>query len=314
MYGLEFAALYTLQDRLPGNAQQLHRLEHLHIAFGRAVNKARTQLVVDSDAPRRTGCDLLACYEAIIEPAMQGGGREPQCACGLLDGHTLSARYVFVRVEARYLPVCAQACYAIGGERQAGSDPAALAIEDAGDDGIGIMSCQTPQQINSIIGGADWRGMRARQRYVDLAQEAATPAQRQMSVGLGARDLQGDILEQRAQQFLAIAIACRGSRPDAFEIFAEGEDRLAFFACERSGARALSIGELSFGGLELLQGAFPLGFEPGVDPIQYTGRTLSFALSCGPPPLRSSSSTFRFHRSAVSRECGRNASEGCVSL
>ena len=107
--------------------------------------------------------------------------------------------------------------------------------------------------------------MRARQRYVDLAQEAATPAQRQMSVGLCARDRQGDIIEQRAQQLLAIAIACRGSIPDAFEIFAEGEDRLAFFACERSGATALSIGELSFGGLELLQGAFPLGFEPACD-------------------------------------------------
>ncbi|EQD78995.1 RNA-directed DNA polymerase (Reverse transcriptase), partial [mine drainage metagenome] len=85
MNRLDFAALYTLQDRLPRDAEQQHCLVHLHVSFRRIFNKARTQLIVDSDAPRRAGRHLLSCNEAIIEPAMQGGGSEAQCACCLLD-------------------------------------------------------------------------------------------------------------------------------------------------------------------------------------------------------------------------------------
>ena len=140
--GLELTALYTLQDGLSRDPQQLHRLEHLHVTFRRILNKARTQLIVDSDAPRCTRCDLLSRNEAIIEPAMQGGGRERKFASCLLDGHTLAVLCLLFRLKARDFPVCAQARHAIGGEGQSGSRCASLPIEDAGDHGIGVMCCQ----------------------------------------------------------------------------------------------------------------------------------------------------------------------------
>ena len=43
-----------------------------------------------------------------------------------------------------------------------------------------------------------------------------------------------------------------------------------------------------------------------VDPIRYTGGTLSLVLNCKSPPLHSSSPSFHLHRSAVSRGCGRS--------
>jgi 3-oxoacyl-[acyl-carrier protein] reductase len=46
----------------------------------------------------------------------------------------------------------------------------------------------------------------------------------------------------------------------------------------------------------------------GVDPIRYTGRTLSITVSCAPPPLDRASSFPWLHRRAVSRGCGRSLS------
>ena len=105
---------------------------------------------------------------------------------------------------------------------------APLAIEDAGDDGIGVMRGQATQQVDGVLGGADRRRVRARQGNIKLAQESAAPAQHQVGIGLLALNTQGDLLEQRTQQFLAVPIARRGRRPDAFEILAEREDRVAF--------------------------------------------------------------------------------------
>jgi len=46
----------------------------------------------------------------------------------------------------------------------------------------------------------------------------------------------------------------------------------------------------------------------GVDPIRYTGRTLSITVTCAPPPLGRVSSFPWLHRRAVSRGCGRSLS------
>ena len=46
----------------------------------------------------------------------------------------------------------------------------------------------------------------------------------------------------------------------------------------------------------------------GVDPIPYTGRTLSITVTCAPPPLGRISASPWLHRSAVSRGCGRSPS------
>ncbi len=155
----------------------------------------------------------------------------------------------------------AQTAHTIGSERQACGSLTPLAIEDASNDGIGVMRCQAAQQIDGVLGGADRRRVGARQGNIKLAQEPAAPAQHQVGVGFLALNTQGDLFEQRTQQFFAVPIARRGRRPDAFEILAEREDRITFFAPEGTSSRVFSIRELCFGGLQFAQSAFPLRFE-----------------------------------------------------
>ena len=46
MYGMKFAALYTLQDRLTRNIKQVGSFEHRHVAVGNILDEARTQFIV----------------------------------------------------------------------------------------------------------------------------------------------------------------------------------------------------------------------------------------------------------------------------
>src|SRR5208282_3132318 len=253
-----------------------------YVTFGDVLHEARTQVIVESDAPRRTGRDLFSGDETIVEPAMQGRGRDAERLRGALDRHALRLVGLRRSLAAWNVPVRAQTAQTIGSERQACSGLASLTIEDAGDDGIRIMRCQATQQIDRVLGGANRRRVRARQGNVDLARESATPAQHQVGVGLLALNAQSDLLEQRAQQFLAIPIARRGHRPDALEILAEREDRVALLAREGMRSRMLSIRELYFGGLQFPQSAFPLRFESTRDePIVGIDRAITpFGAQC----------------------------------
>jgi RNA-directed DNA polymerase len=145
MDGFEFAALYTVQDGLARHAEKVHGFEHCDISFWRFFNKARAQLVGETNAPRRAGGDLLAGDKTVIKPTMQGGRCEAEFARGLVDGQAWTVYGLFGRLEARDFPVSAQAGDPVGGERQAGGGLAPLAVEDAGDDGVGIMGRQTAQ-------------------------------------------------------------------------------------------------------------------------------------------------------------------------
>ena len=96
------------------------------------------------------------------------------------------------------------------------------------------MYSQSPQQSDRIVGSTDRRWMRVRQRNINFAEESAAPAQRQVSVVFIALDSLGDILEQRAEQLLAIAVARRGSEPDTLEVFTECKDHVVFLVCKRA--------------------------------------------------------------------------------
>ncbi|WP_456828356.1 hypothetical protein [Bradyrhizobium sp. USDA 4518] len=82
-----------------------------------------------------------------------------------------------------------------------------------------------------------------------------------MSVVFIALDSQGDIVEQRAEQLLAIAIARRGSEPDTLEVFTECKDRVAFFVRKRARSGMFAVREFGFGSLQFQQSAFPFCFE-----------------------------------------------------
>jgi hypothetical protein len=125
--GFEFAALYTLQDSLSRDAEQVHGFEHFHVTFRRVFNEERTQLLSHADAPRCAGCDLFARDEAIVEPAMQCGRRNAEDLRGTVDGHALGIGVFLGWHKAGDFPVRAQHADAIGRERQPGRGGATLA-------------------------------------------------------------------------------------------------------------------------------------------------------------------------------------------
>src|ERR1700674_4582529 len=259
--GFEFAALYTLQDSLPRDAEQVHGLEHFHVTLRRIVDEERTHLLGHPDAPRCTGRDLFAGDEAIVEPAMQRGRCDTEDLCRTVDRHALCIRGFRGRLEARYFPVRTQTADAIGSERQPSRRRTALTVENAGDERIRVMRGQATQQFDGVLRGTDRRWMRARQRHIDLAHQPAAPAQRQMCIGLLALDTQDYFLEQRAQQLLAITVGRRCGGPDGIEILTEREDGASLLGRERARSRALALLKFCFGGLQFPQGIFPLRFK-----------------------------------------------------
>ena len=74
-----------------------------------------------------------------------------------------------------------------------------LPIEDAGDDVVRVVDCQTAQERQGLFIGAYGSGSRARQADVALAQPSAAPAQRQMRPVVLPVDGDDDLFEQGAQ-------------------------------------------------------------------------------------------------------------------
>jgi hypothetical protein len=85
MDGIELAALYALQHRLAGHAEQLRGLLHHHVAVRRFFDEALAHFLGQADLPGRAGRDLLARYEAFVDPAMEGRRCDAEDFGGLLD-------------------------------------------------------------------------------------------------------------------------------------------------------------------------------------------------------------------------------------
>ena len=93
--------------------------------------EAGLELVGEPDAPRRTGRDLLARDDAVVEEAMDCRRRDTECDGSALDGQQFAFGSVSVRDEAWDVPVLAQATYTVAFEAKAACCLAALAIENA---------------------------------------------------------------------------------------------------------------------------------------------------------------------------------------
>src|ERR1700757_3932739 len=94
------------------------------------------------------------------------------------------------------------------------SGGALLPIENAGDDGVGIVDCKTAYQRHSVFVGAHWRGAATRQIEIDLGKSAAAPPQGQGRAILIFVDGNNPLWEQSTQRlFLA---GCPGGRPPPY--------------------------------------------------------------------------------------------------
>src|SRR4051794_22971133 len=90
MDGVEFAALYTLQDGLARDAERVAWLRDGEPACGRLFDEASAELVIDADAPWGAGRVLFAGDEALADPAVHGRGNDTEQLGGLGDRDRLA--------------------------------------------------------------------------------------------------------------------------------------------------------------------------------------------------------------------------------
>ena len=180
----QLAALYTLQHRLPRNAQFRGGYDHGHILRWRLLHDARPQFIVDANLPRRAWRDLLAGDETIGQPAMNADVFMPRICAALRIETSSPLGGVGWRLESRDTAIASQAADLVGGEAFARCGLASLTIEDSGDDFIGIKSGQARQQRERIFVGARPHRLESRDRDIQHRE-----SRRRASAASGARGL-----------------------------------------------------------------------------------------------------------------------------
>jgi hypothetical protein len=155
--GAELAALDTLQHGLAGDAQGAGGVLHGDPAFGCVIDEHGAQFVGEADPPGRAGGELLAGDEAVVEPAQQGGGGDPELVGGGGHGEQLSVLRLIAGLVAGDLPVMPKRLHPTGGERQSPGGGPALSVEDPGDLGVGVVHGESPDELDGVLVGADRR-------------------------------------------------------------------------------------------------------------------------------------------------------------
>ena len=168
MDSLKFAALDTLQHRLTRDAESANRLTYRQESFAGFTVESGLELVSEPDAPGRTGRDLLASDDAVVDETMNGRRCDAERRRRTFDGQQLTCGGVGIRDKARNLPVRPQAANTIALEAMTARRPAALPIEDASDHSVGVVGCQATHERDRVLIGAHGSWPRTRQAQVDF--------------------------------------------------------------------------------------------------------------------------------------------------
>jgi hypothetical protein len=261
----ELAALYTLQHCLPRHAQAQPRFEHRQIAGRCVFDEARPQFIDHADAPGGAGGQLFTDDDPSGEPAMQRGRRHAEDLGGLRDRQQLAVRAWDSGLAPGNVAVAAQAPDVERCEALPAGRAFALAIEDAGDDGVGVVRGETENEREAVLVGLDTGRIRAGQADLKFGDGAPAPAQREASAAIVAIDRDHHIVQERTQQFFLVAVRGGGGRPDASKIIAERAEALGIGRAEDLPPLVLADGKLTLGVLEIPQTLLPLRFQAAGD-------------------------------------------------
>jgi len=111
--GLKLAALDRLQHGLTRDAKSADCLAHWQESFAGITVESRLEVVGEPDAPGRTGRDLLASDDAVIDETMNGRGRDAERGRHTFDGQQFACGGICLWDEAWDLPVRPQAAHTI---------------------------------------------------------------------------------------------------------------------------------------------------------------------------------------------------------
>ncbi len=255
--GIELPALYSLQHRLARNPQNLGRVLHRYVAVGGVFDEARAELFGDANLPWRAGCELFTGDEAVVEPTVDGRGCNAKDFGCLLDVDQFTVGRLVGWLEARDVPMPTEIADAVSCKPVTVGSGLALAVEDAGDHGIGVMRGQTAYEFDGVFLGADRGWARAWSMDVELGERTAAPAKCEVGAILVAVVGDNHFLEERAQQLFSVPWAGCGRVPCALQIFAQTQHGIALVGSELTGASLFTANELGLCLLELAQPLLP---------------------------------------------------------
>src|SRR5260370_28385388 len=215
---------------------------------GCLLHEACTQFVGDSNLPWRSGRNLFASNEAVIQPAMNGGRIDAQDLRRLANRHHVPRGWFGRRFIARNVAIATQATNLIRREALSRRGFASLTIENARDHIVGVMNSQTTKQSDRIFVGMEALRFHARQGEIALRERAALPAHRRMPTTVGPIHPHNHYFQQGTQEFLAIAIGGGRRPPDLWQFRTEREEFLFLLLTHRARALCFSPLELRFGG------------------------------------------------------------------
>ena len=143
----------TWKRRFPGDDSS--RVLHRQVPLRRLTDEAGEHLWGDADPPRRSGRDLFAGDESIVDPAVKSRGRHVQALGRFPDGDQFTVGRAGRWVEAPEVPIAAQVADMYRGEGVAVSGRLALAAQDASDHGIGIVAGQPAHELDGVFVSSD---------------------------------------------------------------------------------------------------------------------------------------------------------------
>ena len=138
-----------------------------------------------------------------------------------------------------------------------------MPVEDPGDLRVGVVHGQATDQLDGVLAGADRRRL-AFERHHQLADRAALPAQQQVGSTLGGVAVDGDVdlLQQGAQQLLAVLVGGGRRRPDLVEVVAEAQDRGALVGSQCLGPGCFPAGQFVPGLRQVAEAASQAASRP----------------------------------------------------
>ena len=167
---------------------------------------------------------------------------------------------------------------------------AALAVEDAGDDGVGVVRGQATHEVDRVVVGADG-GDPARATARRSSSLISPPRQRSVRCAFLVSLLHAMITSSsrvRSSSLRSRSVVVAASHTPC-EIGAEGEDRVALLgAAANAGACCSRRASSACGGVEFLQALLPLGLQAASDQsvLRIDGAIAAFgALGLVPGPL-----------------------------
>jgi hypothetical protein len=145
-------------------------------------------------------------------------------------------------------------------EQQSGAGAPVLLVEDGGDLAVGMVLGEPADQLDGVLGRAGALGPAPREPELQLGARAAFPLDLDLRPPGLLADRDGDLVEQRAQELLAVARRRGRCLPQPRQVTSNPREGVALGGGERLRSAALELGELAALALEILR----RGLEPGL--------------------------------------------------